>query len=1777
LQDWGLLLNGRWEVVRRLGSGGMGEVHLARDLHESGRPVALKILHADHVDAESLEHFRDEFRSLSHLRHPNLVEVYDFGSVAGSGEPFLALELVEGRSLDALSAAEQRRGFVAIASQCLRALDAIHECGWLHNDLKPQNILVAPPLHLRLVDFGLAQKLASAEWVAPSGTLHYLAPERLRAGIPDRRSDLYSLGVVLYECLTGTRPFEGRRSGELVGAILDQTPPAPKALFPDIPEAWDALVRHLMARSPDDRPASAEEALALLNAGSTTPLLRDTDETFAARIRSAPLVGREREVTALRDAVRAHREAKAAAVRVVLISGPAGSGKSRLADETRRDAQLASIRTLSGRAHEAGGASLQPLHEILTTALHAGRVPESARPALDQMLGHLQATRAGGHAAASRPSGALSRQEAISGVAQVLDRLAEGEPGVLFLEDLQCATPPALSLVEHLVARQAASPWLIIATVRDDEARGAWRRLLGRPGVHHLELPPLDAAGTLRLVQAMLSFATPPQALAAWLAARSGGRPLHVIESLKQMFALGRLQHLGDHWAVTDAAEAAGSAAAAGALADMSALLDTAAGELFWARFAALPPTELEAARMLAVFGRPVAVTTLADALGRVSARRAAARTAQAVETLARLGLVVLDQDLDGSRTASLAQKSARDEVYRRLPPIRRRALHGAALLALEGIGSGFAEERCEDLARHAEAAGDVERAEKYLLASAARARAAFDPVAESAYLSRALDYLPRRDERRLPILGRVVELVTSAIADHKAGGRLSRQLAREARGARSRRYEIMGLRSEAWTRAFLGDESGARLLLAKAIRLARETDDTSELVNALMYLASVLSRGHRNSEVQPYLDEAIGLARRDDDPTPLMVLLATEGLNRLVAGDAAASIASFEEALHVAERRERRASYYSVLGNLGMAHLDLGELSRARDYITRGLDWSREHALVNHCIEQTRSLAWLNMLNGRYDRAAALAVETRRWLEVAGRTLEPTDYDWAGRLDLGLGRFGQARAVLVEGLEAARRSGDTAQVIYLLVSASESALALGDVATARREAAEALGLAQKNMHDRGVFLAHRALVRAGLDDGEDARAVPAGAALRVGTHLEAIAALSEEGMRFSDRADRDLLLAEGLWLSGAAGAKAASRARALAERAARAGFREHAWRAWALAGRAFADTALHAEAVHAYHEAVATVRAVSEEFEDPDMKDDYLKHPDRTALARLAAEAQKPAPEPHPTAEATRPVATEAAHPTGAARSAPTYSTTSPHQPATGTGASVVAERTLATLFEITQVINTIRDPEELLDTVMDLAIQNVGAERGLIFLFDDEGKEMQPVVARNVEKQTIKDATTLSRTILRQAGLGRAILSHDAGRDQRFKDYRSVARYHIRSLMCVPLVLRGRTLGTVYVDTRAPGVVFDREHLKFLEAFASQAAVAVENARQFDRVQKENETLKQAVQERFGFENMVGRSPRIKEVYDLLARVAPSNLSVLIRGESGTGKELVARAIHQNSPRRDRPFCAENCAAIPETLLESELFGYMRGAFTGADTARRGLFETADGGTIFLDEIGDMSMTMQSKLLRVLQNGEIRPLGSDSVKRVNVRVISATNRPLEEMIRKREFREDLYYRLRGISVALPPLRERRDDIPLLVDHFLGMLAKQNDAPKLRVEPALLLLLTRRPWPGNVRELENAIYRLALFAAKGVITAEAAHKDFELLDAEARQAAAPHRSAPGRTDLKKGDLRRALAEAKGNRDEAARLLGVSRATLFRKLRSYGLINGSGREDVSIA
>ncbi len=321
--------------------------------------------------------------------------------------------------------------------------------------------------------------------------------------------------------------------------------------------------------------------------------------------------------------------------------------------------------------------------------------------------------------------------------------------------------------------------------------------------------------------------------------------------------------------------------------------------------------------------------------------------------------------------------------------------------------------------------------------------------------------------------------------------------------------------------------------------------------------------------------------------------------------------------------------------------------------------------------------------------------------------------------------------------------------------------------------------------------------------------------------------------------------------------------------------------------------------------------------------------------------------------------------------------------------------------------------------------------------------------------------------------------------------------------------------------------------------------------------RLAAENVRFRQALRDRYRFENVVGLSPKMVEVYRLAARAAATDVTVLLLGETGTGKELIARAIHHGSARAEGPFIAVDCTALPEALFESELFGHERGAFTGAVTTKRGLLENARSGTVFLDEIGDLSPALQAKLLRALQEREIRRVGAGETIPVDVRVISATNRDLQRRVEAGEFREDFYYRLRVVTIALPPLRARREDIPLLTQHFLEKLARSGTPPVRGIAPAALERLTGYDWPGNVRELENVITRAATLSSAAVLTPE----DFAF-DAAAAPAAGPALPQAAMTleAVKHWYVSRVLADVGGNKQRAAAILGVDRRTLYRIL-----------------
>jgi transcriptional regulator with GAF, ATPase, and Fis domain len=485
---------------------------------------------------------------------------------------------------------------------------------------------------------------------------------------------------------------------------------------------------------------------------------------------------------------------------------------------------------------------------------------------------------------------------------------------------------------------------------------------------------------------------------------------------------------------------------------------------------------------------------------------------------------------------------------------------------------------------------------------------------------------------------------------------------------------------------------------------------------------------------------------------------------------------------------------------------------------------------------------------------------------------------------------------------------------------------------------------------------------------------------------------------------------------------------------------------------------------------------------------------------------------------------------------------------------------RNLNALLKISRAVHSIRDLEQLQARILELIFEVTPAERGAILL-DSKGKgEFNSVFARHrpsIPAQAMHVSRTVTQQVIEE---GLAILGADVAGSDNLRGVESLASSSIRSLLCVPLAASGKVTGCIYLDTTNPAGRFDENHLQLAAAAAGISAAALENARRLQWLEQENLRLNTEINLEH---NMVGESARMREVYQFLSRVAPKDTTVLIEGESGTGKELAARAIHRNSPRSGKPFVAINCAAIPEGLLESELFGHERGAFTDAVTQKRGRLEVANGGVVFLDEIGELAPALQVKLLRVLQEREFERVGGTRPISVDIRLIAATNKNLEEAVKTGLFRLDLYYRLNVVTLVMPPLRERREDIPVLAGYFVRKYSKKCKVKLKEFSPDAMQCLVSYDWPGNVRELENAVERALVFNTSDTIQPEDLPESLLEKDPPLAIAAAKYHATIKET--KKQLILNALSESKGNYTEAAHLLGVHPNYLHRLIRNLGL------------
>jgi DNA-binding NtrC family response regulator/tetratricopeptide (TPR) repeat protein len=1743
----------RYRIGRRLGAGGGGAVYLAQDLLEDSREVALKVSHSEIAPEEVLR----EFRLLRELRHPGIARALDFGRLRGGGRTFFTMEYVRGPSLAQEAAGLRRRlgpgsagPLLDVFLQIAEALSYLHGMGLLHLDIKPANVVFAEG-RAKLIDFGLFQNVHLQDARRPRGTALFTAPEVFDGGPLDARTDLYSLGVTFYHALTGEYPFGGRSVAEIADGHRRAPPPPPRGA----PEGLTRITLKLLAKAPGHRYQSAGELWSALRSVHPSP----GDEPREARAEEPSFVGRKRELD--RFFIWMERLRKDAAPALLLVQGEPGAGKSRfvaacVTELLGQGFQVFSVKSLAGEEH--GG--LRRVVEQVTTIHPLGRELRARHAFLLTLLG-IRPSGRGRREISSLELGELRSRASLL----ALDLLDEcvSRPAVLLVEDLHRADAQLRDFLERLARRAGSRP-----DVPGDAAPAAAEH----PGERRSGAGPLGVIATSRepfAAEAEVIQLGPLSRREAIAGLRSLDPRLGAREAAR-LAALSR----GNPGLLVELQRASRPGARGEPLSRSRDLAD-----YLRARLAGLDDAARLVALHLALLARPAGEPLLRRATGlRPRALRAALRE------LRRLRLV------EGSRGAShLVQDLLEDATLRLFPPpvvVEARLRLGRSLLGAAG--------RLHEAARHLLQAGSIETGLDAARRGGAELKASGRVEEAIALYTQALEHArgPGTLSLRRLFLEELGDLEERSGRFDEAGRSYDRLL-EEAELEPAERLRILRKRGGIHQRS--GDSESARRVFDEALRLLEATDDADEHLHLLNEIAAFhLFRGEFPRSTT-FANRGLEILRSPRGASLKSEARALHALNlHSVSGhillrqfeyDRAAS--ELRESLRHAERQGDVASLALILNNLGIAYHQTNRLDKALDVYRRATALARRMgdetalfsiqcnvAAIRARLGEVRRAAEIldaveGMLHPRRSKRARLFFvhskglverlalrDARAFWEEAVRlaTALPdplfASYEMLYLLDneIDQGRWASARKVLKK-LHAAR-APDPA-----LARAVTIREALLDALSGRAASARSLLL---RVLPGGVPASGRPLSSqppSHIDLWNSVRA--AAVEIETGDLREARARL-ERTRRIFDRTKQPpgalecaLLLAE-LHLrrsDPAAARQALQDARAALSRhdtsqgsraaliripflEARAGMQSPG------ASRTYVSDRLVDAAgslpLYGSGELAWLLDLAGVEHGEPGARRRLAASRERFLAGLLPRDRKAYAAREH------RVRLGLAGAPRGERPGAASAS------------ASTSSDEDSSRRLEALLRLRGLSDPGAALDAILD----GLGARSGAIFL---DGEEQVAAWRREAKEKSLSRRSLRRSAKTALSDLSRAALGIGSG--------------PLGSGQCTEIRLRGRRrLGVLYADLsaaaagREPGEDDRAGLLGYLDLAAEILAGALAAARSAGRGKDSSSALLQETSRTRTLPAsafVASESPRMEELLTLVQRTRDSHLPVLLTGESGSGKDHLARWIHTLSPRRDGPFVGQDCCAIPEGLLEAELFGHEAGAFTGAESERTGLLLEADGGTFYLDNADSLSLETQAKLLRVIASGKVRPVGGRAPVSIDVRFIASTQRDLKDLCAQGSFRDDLYFRLAGISLFLPPLRERAEDIPLLVRHFQAQLPGRGPV----VTAGAIEALKSHSWPGNVRELESFVRRLALTAEGAVSKADA----LRILGAEGSASAFPRWVFEGRSyeqvlgDVKREYLLHLFALFEGDIERIAAELGTTKRNVYLRFSQAGL------------
>ncbi len=1743
----------RFELLRLIGSGGAGRVWLARDRYTGAGPLALKVLERKGAEPAGREALETEFLALRELSHPGLVRVYERGVLPETGEAFYTSEYIEGRDFIAATADRSPEEIVELTIGILRTLETIHRRGWVHCDLKPGNILVTPAGETRILDFGLAAREGDVpEEGRVRGTLPYLAPESLAGDPLTRRFDLYSLGVLLHQSLTRRLPDRG---GEFLPEFTEDD-------LAGLPAPFDVLLPRLLRRDPALRPASAGRCLELLAELLSREIPVETEETLRVQLAASRFVGRERELGSLLTELSklTPGEGEGRRARIVLIRGEAGIGKRRLLREFCDRCQIEGVDYFSLAEFKGEQAAYAALEPVLR-ALLARVGPDSDRAqwgraylarVLPELAGEEQVP------PVATLAGKEERLRWLEGVVRFFREASQGRRGyVLALEEAHRAPFEILELFGYLarsllMGEGTSPPILLVASVQGNEEpppelAGIIADLATEDLVHPIALDRFSEGEVSEFLRATLGIPDPPRRLVRMLNERTGGNVLFLEQLCAALVSDGTVYYHGDRWRVGDLSRVR---------------VPRSVAQVVSARLAELSKVEVATLTAAAAYDEPIPTTLLT---------RLIPGARDAVTRLVRERILV---QAAGGEAVGFRHRLVAQLLLESADPRKLRKVHSEIGEALESLDPPARPER---IAHHFSLSDDRRRALKYALDAARRLSAEGKTDQAAIFFSRALTRLEREDPRRLTLLdalgdaharaGRLELAVGTwkkaleeaedreflSLLHRKLGDSLERTGAYEEALVHIRAgMEILApddaearipfLRLLGAVHRRLGDYGGAIETIREGLRLSRgeETEETAALLNLLgnVYMQMGDHRKALNFHLRSLrFSQNLGF--------DLGASSALHNLGTLVNtwGDKKRALAYYGDSLKINERLLNLPAVALTYNNIANIHGEAGDFDRAEYYHKRSLGIRRRIGDTFGIAMSFGNIGSMHRLRGQLGLAVAYYERAVRHFERIGNEFSAVFF----RTHL---------ADLLIGIGVFERGGELLDQVRTTVARREFRFLQGRAELVRGRLQRLCGSLDESLRGltRAVEIDREVANRDGVIEGLLEIALVHQARKRRGQAYRAVSrALTEAKASKSELAQAGCLLVRG---SLGSLEEKEGRDRPKADLQKFIGFNRRAGRkeglVEGLAGlglRALAAGDLDAaardvgEALRLSGEIAASLPEDLATFYRQDPRRGKLRDLGELVRAELEGAGEK-------------------------ARAAELVIDVDQMKP-----------ENLARLLEINKRLASETELPDLLNLIMDTAVELTGAERGFLILVD--GNRIAFQIARNFHRREVEEPELkISQSIFRQVmSTGEPVLTDNATEDARFSGSRSVDNLKLTSILSVPFASRGKQIGALYLDNQAKRGVFSEDDVETLTALSDQATIAIQNLRHqlklTERLQERDSELKRvkkALDEqpfKYSYDEIIGRSSRMKEVFLLLDKVIDTEVPVLIQGESGTGKELVARAIHYKGPRKGKPFVTVNTGAVPDTLLESEFFGYVRGAFTGANTDKTGLFVQAHQGTLFLDEIGDMDFDMQKKLLRVLQQGEVRPIGGKKTIQVDVRIVCATNKDLRQRMLERKFREDLFYRINVINVTLPPLRERRKDIPLLLEHFNLETSKEMGIPAKEMDAEVLALLTAYSWPGNVRELENEVKK-AVALSDDTITAEDLSPHI-LGDRAGQEPSLVGQSSTLKETMEateKTIIVRALDETGGNQTQAAKNLGISRVWLRKKMEKYGLLGG---------